>query len=84
MLASSCRTPLVAPVTVRPRRLRRVLYPASQSRRLRAREPPDQALRWLLLFSAIVFLQIYNEESNTRAGWAAQQTLQPLAGSYLM
>lgn len=61
----------VAPVDVRPRRLRRVLYPASQSRRLPTREPPDQALRWLLLLSALVLLQIYNEETNTCTGWAA-------------
>lgn len=78
--SSSCRpTPVapatpVAPVTpgdVRPRRFRRVLYPASRSRRPPTREPPDQALRWLLLLSALVFLQIYNEETNTCTGWAA-------------
>ncbi|KAK2901615.1 hypothetical protein Q8A73_011361 [Channa argus] len=48
----------------RLRRPRRVLYPACQSRRPLLREAPDQALRWLLLLSALVFLQIYSEDTN--------------------
>ncbi|KAK2838148.1 hypothetical protein Q5P01_015360 [Channa striata] len=48
----------------RLRRPRRVLYPACQSRRPPLREAPDQALRWLLLLSALVFLQIYSEDTN--------------------
>ncbi|KAM7391023.1 hypothetical protein PAMP_021740 [Pampus punctatissimus] len=53
------------PSPPRGRRPRRVLYPASQSRRPPLREAPDQALRWLLLLSALVFLQIYTEETYT-------------------
>ncbi|XP_076585969.1 uncharacterized protein LOC143320328 [Chaetodon auriga] len=52
------------PSPPRGRRFRRVLYPASQSRRPSLREAPDQAHRWLLLFSALVFLQIYTEETH--------------------
>lgn len=62
---SSCRSPL------RVRRHRRILYPASQCRRPPMRDAPDQARRWLLLFSALVFLQIYTEETHTCTGWVA-------------
>ncbi|TNN52207.1 hypothetical protein EYF80_037563 [Liparis tanakae] len=48
-----------------PRRPRRVLYPASRSRRPPQREDPDPARRWLLLLCALVFLQIYTEETHT-------------------
>lgn len=87
--SSSCRPTPVAPVEVRSRRFRRVLYPASRSRRLPTTEPPDQALRWLLLLSALVFLQIYNEETNTCTGWAADtythtNTLQSLKSQYMI
>ncbi|XP_056273903.1 uncharacterized proline-rich protein-like [Pseudoliparis swirei] len=44
---------------------RRVLYPASRSRRPPQREDPDPARRWLLLLCALVFLQIYTEETHT-------------------
>lgn len=53
------------PSPPRGRRHRRVLYPASQSRRPPLREAPDQARRWLLVLSALVFLQIYTEETYT-------------------
>lgn len=63
--ASSCSSSSLRPSPPRGRRPRRVLYPASQSRRPPLREAPDQALRWLLLLSALVFLQIYTEETHT-------------------
>ena len=33
------------------------------------REDLDQPHRWLLLLSALVFLQIYAEETHTCTGW---------------
>lgn len=52
----------------RVRRACRVLYPPHQSRRPPVREDPDQALRWLLLLSALVLLQIFTEETHTCPG----------------
>lgn len=46
---------------LRPRSRRRVLYPPLVRRHLPA-ERPDPARRWLLLLSALLFLQIYTEE----------------------
>ncbi|KAG7999812.1 AT-rich interactive domain-containing protein 3A, partial [Nibea albiflora] len=68
--SSSCSSSslLPPPSPPRGRRFRRVLYPASQSRRPPMREAPDQARRWLLIFSALVFLQIYTEETHTCTG----------------
>ncbi|KAG7490242.1 hypothetical protein JOB18_031132 [Solea senegalensis] len=53
------------PCPPRSRRSRRVLYPAFRSKRPLPREAPDQACRWLLFLSALVFLQIYTEETHT-------------------
>ncbi|KAK5870629.1 hypothetical protein PBY51_003560 [Eleginops maclovinus] len=61
----TCSVSSPQPPPPRGRRPRRVLYPASWSRRLPLREAPDQARRWLLLLSALVFLQIYTEETPT-------------------
>lgn len=70
--SSSCSSsPSLLPSPLRVRRPRRVLYPASQSRRPPMREAPDQARRWLLLLSALVFLQIYTEETHSCTGWVA-------------
>ncbi|KAL7391677.1 hypothetical protein ABVT39_012772 [Epinephelus coioides] len=60
------------PSPPRSRRPRRVLYPASQSRRPQLRETPDKARRWLLLLSAVVFLQIYTEEAHTCTEFQSQ------------
>ncbi|XP_065818485.1 radiation-inducible immediate-early gene IEX-1-like [Labrus bergylta] len=65
--SSSSSSSSLRPSPPRGRRPRRVLYPACQSRKPQLREAPDQALRWLLLLSAVVFLQIYSEESHTCA-----------------
>ncbi|XP_062399990.1 radiation-inducible immediate-early gene IEX-1-like [Sardina pilchardus] len=46
---------------LRPRTRRRVLYPPLVRRTLPT-ERPDPARRWLLLLSALLFLQIYTEE----------------------
>ncbi|XP_048099459.1 radiation-inducible immediate-early gene IEX-1-like [Alosa alosa] len=46
---------------LRPRTRRRVLYPPLVRRPLPT-ERPDPARRWLLLLSALLFLQIYTEE----------------------
>lgn len=43
------------------RRIRRVLYPAGV-RRVLPKEDGDPTRRWLLLLSAILFLQIYTED----------------------
>nr|XP_029500613.1 radiation-inducible immediate-early gene IEX-1 [Oncorhynchus nerka] len=53
------------PASLRPRGRRptRVLYPPLV-RRVLPREEPDSARRWLLLLSALLFLQIYTEESS--------------------
>ncbi|KAK9521913.1 hypothetical protein VZT92_018417 [Zoarces viviparus] len=65
-ISSSSSSPLRPPSPPRGRRPpRRVLYPASRSRRPPLREAPDRARRWLLLLSALVFLQIYTEETHT-------------------
>ncbi|KAJ4922470.1 hypothetical protein JOQ06_019565 [Pogonophryne albipinna] len=61
----SCSGSSLHPPPPRGRRPRRVLYPASRSRRPPQREAPDQAHRWLLLLSALLFLQIYSEETLT-------------------
>ncbi|CAB1419849.1 unnamed protein product [Pleuronectes platessa] len=63
--ASLASSSSLRPSPPRPRRSRRVQYPASRSRRPQLREAPDQARRWLLLLSALVFLQIYTEETYT-------------------
>ncbi|KAA8592398.1 hypothetical protein FQN60_017853 [Etheostoma spectabile] len=66
-ISSSCSSSssYLHPSPPRGRRPRRVLYPPSWSRRPPLREAPDQAHRWLLLLSALVFLQIYTEETHT-------------------
>lgn len=46
----------------RPRRSLKVLYPPLVRRPL-PREDPDPIRRWLVLLSALVFLQIYTEET---------------------
>ncbi|KAG7318683.1 hypothetical protein KOW79_018438 [Hemibagrus wyckioides] len=49
-----------APVVSR-RRVRRILYPAG-ARRVPPKEDKDLTRRWLLLLSAVLFLQIYTED----------------------
>lgn len=65
-LVKSWATPL------RPRSRRRVLYPPLVRRHLPT-ERPDPARRWLLLLSALLFLQIYTEEVPCGA-WDPLQT----------
>ena len=50
------------PPRQRSRRSLKVLYPPLVRRPL-PREEPDSALRWLVLLSALLFLQIYTEET---------------------
>ncbi|KAG8011764.1 hypothetical protein GBF38_004091 [Nibea albiflora] len=83
--SSSCSSSslLPPPSPPRGRRFRRVLYPASQSRRPPMREAPDQARRWLLIFSALVFLQIYTEETHTCTGRVAHSDTSTIYIQYL-
>lgn len=46
-----------------PRRRCRVLYPPSRCRRWTPKEDPDRALRWVRLLGALLFVQIFNEDS---------------------
>lgn len=58
------------------RRVRRVLYPAGV-RRVLPKEDRDPTRRWLLFLSAVLFLQIYTEDSRwdtTNAEGAAGQS----------
>lgn len=83
--SSSCSSSslLPPPSPTRGRRFRRVLYPASQSRRPPMREDPDQARRWLLILSALVFLQIYTEETHTCTGWVTYSDTSTIYIQYL-
>ncbi|KAJ8005618.1 hypothetical protein DPEC_G00119810 [Dallia pectoralis] len=53
----------LAPARPRGRRSSRVLYPPP-TKRILPGEAPDTARRWLLLLSALLFLQIYTEETS--------------------
>ncbi|XDV21421.1 hypothetical protein PO909_026521 [Leuciscus waleckii] len=53
-------SPSISPKPRRPR-ARRVLYPPGL-RKIMPKEESDPARRWLLLLSALLFLQIYMEE----------------------
>lgn len=56
-------SPFISPKPSRPRRprARRVLYPPGL-RKIMPKEESDPARRWLLMLSALLFLQIYMEE----------------------
>lgn len=47
------------------------------------REDPDQARRWLLILSALVFLQIYTEETHTCTGWVTYSDTSTIYIQYL-
>uniref|UniRef100_A0A672MIE8 Radiation-inducible immediate-early gene IEX-1 n=1 Tax=Sinocyclocheilus grahami TaxID=75366 RepID=A0A672MIE8_SINGR len=59
-------SPSISPKPSRPHRprARRVLYPPGL-RKIMPKEESDPARRWLLLLSALLFLQIYMEEGST-------------------
>ncbi|CAN9512676.1 unnamed protein product [Ophioblennius macclurei] len=63
--ASSTISTSPPPPQEQPRRPRRVLYPAFQSRKPTLKEAPDLALRCLLLLSVLLFLQIYTEDAHS-------------------
>lgn len=69
--------PAVPLTSSRPRsqrpRSRRVLYPPG-ARKILPKEESDPAKRWLLLLSALLFLQIYMEEGLCETQQSSQET----------